>query len=123
VRLWTEPCSCGRRSIRVRCIGRTDDLLIVRGVNVFPTAVRDVIAAFQPRVSGTLLIKPAAPGVRQEPPLPITVELAAGAAAEEGLAAAIEGAIRAKLVATARVTLVPFGTLPRSEYKTKLISH
>src|SRR2546430_8996968 len=37
------------RSLRVRCIGRTDDMLIVRGVNVFPSAVREVVARFQPR--------------------------------------------------------------------------
>jgi phenylacetate-CoA ligase len=40
VRVWTSPCRCGRTSPRMRCIGRTDDMLIVRGVNVFPSAVR-----------------------------------------------------------------------------------
>ena len=35
---------CGRTGPRVRCLGRTDDMLIVRGVNVFPSAVRDVVA-------------------------------------------------------------------------------
>ena len=44
-----KPCSCGRGALRVRCIGRTDDLLIVRGVNLFPTAVREVVAEFRPR--------------------------------------------------------------------------
>ena len=37
------------RRLRVRCIGRTDDLLIVRGVNLFPTAVREVVA--EPRAA------------------------------------------------------------------------
>src|SRR5262249_23544420 len=32
----TSPCPCGRTAPRVRCVGRTDDMLIVRGVNVFP---------------------------------------------------------------------------------------
>ena len=41
VRVWTGPCACGRTAPRVRCIGRTDDMLIVRGVNVFPTALRE----------------------------------------------------------------------------------
>ena len=36
----------GARALRVRCIGRTDDLLIVRGVNLFPTALREVVAEF-----------------------------------------------------------------------------
>ena len=37
------PCPCGRTGPRVRCVGRTDDMLIVRGVNVFPSAVREVV--------------------------------------------------------------------------------
>ena len=69
-------CSCGRTGPRVRCIGRTDDMLIVRGVNVFPSAVREVVSAFAPEVSGNILVKPLAPGVKQEPPLPVSVELA-----------------------------------------------
>ena len=44
----TSPCPCGRTGPRVRCIGRTDDMLIVRGVNVFPSAVREVVSAFTP---------------------------------------------------------------------------
>src|SRR4029453_11298671 len=63
-------CACGRTGPRVRCIGRTDDMLIVRGVNVFPSAVREVVSAFAPRVSGNILVRPQAPGVKQDPPLP-----------------------------------------------------
>ena len=54
----TTPCPCGRTGPRVRCIGRTDDMLIVRGVNVFPSAVREVVSAFAPRVSGNVLVRP-----------------------------------------------------------------
>ena len=55
VELRTTPCPCGRTGPRVRCIGRTDDMLIVRGVNVFPSAVREVVSAFAPAVSGKVL--------------------------------------------------------------------
>ena len=48
VEVRTSPCSCGRTAPRLRCIGRTDDMLIVRGVNVFPSAVREVVSAFAP---------------------------------------------------------------------------
>ena len=85
VRLSMGPCACGRTSPRVRCIGRTDDMLIVRGVNVFPSAVREVINEFAPAVAGVIVIRPRSAGVRQEPPLPISVELAPGAEVE-GLA-------------------------------------
>jgi len=118
---WSSRCSCGRATPRVRCIGRSDDLVILRGVNVFPSAVRAVVAGFAPRVSGAMLIRPLRRGVRQEPPLPVQVELGPGEAAEAGLAEAIEQAVRTTLVATIRVTLVPFGSIARSEYKTKLL--
>ena len=71
-----SPCPCGRTGPRVRCVGRTDDMLVVRGVNVFPSAVRDVVGAFAPKVSGHVRVRPQAPGVKQDPPLPVAVELA-----------------------------------------------
>jgi phenylacetate-CoA ligase len=117
----TSPCPCGRTGPRVRCIGRTDDMLIVRGVNVFPSAVREVVSAFAPAVSGHVLVRPTAAGVKQEPPLPVSVELAPGGTAAEALADAIGRRLREALVVQARVELVPWGTLQRSEYKTRLV--
>jgi phenylacetate-CoA ligase len=105
----------------VRCIGRTDDMLIVRGVNVFPSAVREVVGEFAPRVSGNVLVRPRAAGVKQEPPLPVAVELARDTAADESLAGAIRERLRAVLVVGTEVELVPWGSLQRSEYKSKLV--
>jgi phenylacetate-CoA ligase len=119
--MWTSPCRCGRTSPRVRCIGRSDDMLIVRGVNVFPTAVREVVAGFAPLVSGVIVIRPNVKAVRQDPPLPVVVELVDGGSAPADLAPRIQEAIRTKLVFTAEIRLVPHGTLPRSEYKSKLV--
>jgi phenylacetate-CoA ligase len=116
-----KPCSCGRGALRVRCIGRTDDLLIVRGVNLFPTAVREVVASFAPRVGGPVLIRPVHAGVRQDEPPRVLVELAGGGEADAELAGAIRTAIRTKLVVTTEVELVPYGTLGRSEYKSQLV--
>jgi len=119
----TSPCTCGRTGPRVRCIGRTDDMLIVRGVNVFPSAVREVVSAFAPDVSGHILVRRESPGVKQEPPLPVLVELAPGATADLGLAEAIRERLRNVLVVQARVDLVPWGSLRRSEYKATLVEH
>ena len=121
VRVRTTPCGCGRTGPRVRCLGRTDDMLIVRGVNVFPAAVREVVSAFAPAVSGNVVIRPRAPGVKQEPPLPVSVELAQGTTADAGLAGAIGERIRSVLVVQAEVELVPWGSLARSEYKSRLV--
>ena len=117
----TTPCGCGRTSPRFRCVGRTDDMLIVRGVNVFPSAIREVVGAFAPDVSGHVLVRPEAVGVKQEPPLPVTVELGREATAREGLAEAIQERLREALVVQAHVELVPWGSLRRSEYKSRLV--
>jgi phenylacetate-CoA ligase len=121
VRVWTSPCACGRTSPRLRCIGRTDDMLIVRGVNVFPSSVREVVAGFAPDVSGHVLVKPTAAGVKQEPPLPVVVELAQGSQAGPSLGDEIRRRLREVLVVQTQVELVPYGSLRRSEYKTKLV--
>ena len=121
VEVRATPCPCGRTGPRVRCIGRTDDMLIVRGVNVFPSAVREVVGAFAPRVSGQIAIRRRSPGVKQEPPLPVRVELARDGRADPALAEAIGARVREALVVRADVELVPWGTLRRSEYKSNLI--
>jgi phenylacetate-CoA ligase len=121
VRFGTSPCPCGRTSPRVRCIGRTDDMLIVRGVNVFPSAVREVVSAFAPDVSGQILVRPRAAGVKQEPPLPVSIELAQGSSADAALAEAIQHRLREVLVVRTQIELVAWGSLPRSEYKSNLV--
>jgi phenylacetate-CoA ligase len=105
----------------LRCIGRTDDMLIVRGVNVFPAAIREAVSAFAPDVSGHILVKPAAPGVKQDPPLRVAVELGRGGREDSSLAEAIRERLREVLVVQTRVELVPWGSLQRSEYKSKLL--
>ena len=123
VEVRTSPCPCGRPGLRIRCIGRTDDMLIVRGVNVFPSAVREVVSGFAPQVSGNILVRPRAQGVKQDPPLPVSVELAPGGTADAALAEAIRERLRDVLVVQTRIELVPWGTLRRSEYKSKLVDH
>ena len=121
VRIDAAPCACGRSTPRVRCIGRTDDMLILRGVNVFPRAVREVVNSFAPRVSGVISIRPRRKGPRQTPPLHVVVEVAEGVSASADLAQAIKAGLRDRLVASTEIELVPPGTLPRTDYKSKLV--
>ena len=121
VTVMTSPCPCGREGPRIRCVGRTDDMLIVRGVNVFPSAVREVVNTFAPEVSGHILVRPRSAGVKQEPPLPLSVELAPGAEPTDQLSDAIGDKLREELTVRAEIELVKFGTLSRSEYKSKLV--
>ena len=101
--------------------GRSDDMMIVRGVNVFPSAVREIVGGFAPEVSGHIAIRRRSPGVKQDPPLPVRVELAQGGREDPALAEAIGARVRDVLVVQADVELVPWGSLRRSEYKSKLI--
>jgi phenylacetate-CoA ligase len=121
VEVRTAPCRCRRTAPRIRCLGRTDDMLIIRGVNLFPSAVREVVGEFAPGVSGHVLIRPRGTGVKQEPPLPVAVELARDQPADASLAQAIRERLRSALVVQTDVELVPWGTLARSEYKSKLV--
>jgi phenylacetate-CoA ligase len=121
VQVRASPCRCGRTAPRVRCIGRTDDMLIVRGVNVFPSAIREVVSGFAPDVSGNVRVRPASPGVKQEPPLPVSVELAREAMDPSGLADSIRERLRSVLLVQTTVELVPWGSLQRSEYKSRLV--
>jgi phenylacetate-CoA ligase len=119
-----KPNPTGRTGPRIRCVGRTDDMLIVRGVNLFPTAVRNVLESFSDQVSGLFSIRPTHKAVSQNPPLPIVVEVAPGSTPDNPvLKAAIEGQIKERLLVSSRVTLVANNTLPRETYKSKLVDY
>lgn len=119
VRIEGVDCACGRTSFRLRCLGRRDDMLIVRGVNVYPSAVLDVVGGFRPRVTGRARLVRAGEEVSVEPPVPLEVEVPAGAE-DAALAAEIETAVRAKLTFRAQVQLVPEGAFGDAAYKTRL---
>lgn len=119
--VWTDPCPCGRTGVRLRCVGRTDDMLILRGVNVFPSAVKDVVMSLRPRTTGEIQIVLDQPGPRVDPPLKIRVEHGPEAPPLAELKHEIEAALRDKLIFSADVELVPPGTLPRYEMKARLV--
>jgi phenylacetate-CoA ligase len=114
----TEPCQCGRKGMRFRVIGRSDDMVVVRGLNVFPTMVAAVINEYD-ELSGDYRII-----LDQKPPhdiLPVQVELAKGQHTTAGLAEIIEQAIKSKLGTTARATILPAGSLPVTGGKTRRV--
>ena len=118
-------CPCGRTSPKIRCVGRTDDMLIYKGMNVFPAAIRDVALtaagdAVEPYVR---VWKDRADQVRFDNPIPVEVEASGSLGGEQYAAVAqrIEGELRGRLQVRAAVTIVAPGTLPRSAYKTPLV--
>ena len=119
-----KPNPSGRTGPRIRCVGRTDDMLIVRGVNVFPSAIRSVLKQFTPDVSGMMQVRPKEQGVMQTPPLPVVVELGdTDPAPPDNLQQRIADEIRERLLVKTDVQLVPYGTLPRETYKSRLIDY
>jgi phenylacetate-CoA ligase len=117
----TSPCPCGRTGPRWICEGRTDDMLIVAGVNVWPSAISDVVGSFAPRTTGALRILVNADGPAVPPPLRIRAEHGEDAGDLTALRRELEERIRAKLVVKAKVELVPPRTLERFEMKARYV--
>ena len=119
-------CACGRTSPRIRCIGRTDDMLIYKGMNVFPTAIRDlVVERFAGRIEPLLrLWKTSREQVRFDDPIAVEVEASAALddAQRAALAREIEAAVRSQLQVRVAVTVLERGGLPRSVYKTAIVA-
>jgi len=117
----TEPGSDGRTAWRFRVTGRTDDMFNVRGINVFPSALRIAVESFPQLSSGMfrILLKGDGPYDR----ITVNVEAAEGLPSSGWSSAAseIEAAIRSRVGATAVVTMVPFEHFPRTEGKTRWI--
>ena len=119
----TAPCACGRPGPRVRVIGRTDDLLIVKGVKVYPAAIRNLVQELAPLASGELRVVLTAPGPRVEPPLLLTVERGADVdeSGGERLAQEVSHRMHQRMSVRPEVTVVAAGTLARTALKTTLI--
>ncbi len=119
VRIEGTSCECGRTSFRMRCIGRRDEMFIVRGVNVYPTAILAIVGEFRPRVTGRARVVRTSGAVVVEPPVPVEVE--AFAEGDPALAGEIEDAIRARLKFRAHVRIVPEREFGEAGYKTPLV--
>jgi phenylacetate-CoA ligase len=120
VRIEGTSCGCGRTGFRMRCLGRRDDMFIVRGVNVYPAAILAVVGEFRPRVTGRARVVRPQDSVSIEPPVSIEVEVPAQPAAGGTLADELEAAVRAHLTFRCKVELVPESVFGDSAYKTRL---
>ncbi len=123
LQLSTQPCGCGAPGWRFRILGRVDDLLNVKGIKVYPAAVRNVINSFVPRTTGEMRIVLDAPPPAVNPPLKIKVEHGVGMSPPdiEALRAELVEKLKGRLRFTAAITMVEPGSLERSTLKGKLI--
>ena len=114
-------CSCGRCYPRIDIIkGRSDDMFKVHGVNMFPGQVEELLQNVD-GVSSEYAITIAHDDDKNRDIMIITVE-AEGRVDFEKTAKTITGLFKSRIGVTPKVTVVPVGTLPRSEKKTKRVT-
>jgi phenylacetate-CoA ligase len=114
----TDTAPCGRTAPRFRVVGRADDMVVVRGLNLFPAMIGGVLHGFA-ELSGLWRVE-----LDMPPPydfLPVDAELARPVDSPRDLAAAIEREIKDRLGARARVRLLEADSLPRTEGKTRYV--
>lgn len=122
--LYEEPCKCGRTSMRMGKIqGRSDDMLVIRGVNVYPSQIESVVMAID-EIEPFYEIIVTNEGYMDR--IEVKMEFAEGSLLEdyeklEVLRTKIRHDLRATLNIDAKVTLVSPGTLPRYEGKGKKV--
>jgi len=116
VRLNTEPCVCGRTFARFEggVLGRADDMVVVRGVNVFPLAIENLIRQFEAVTEFRVTV-----ATRHEMrELQIEIEVAAEADSE-ATRSSVERSVHHTLALRPMVTLAEHGSLPRYELKAR----
>ena len=118
-RLERGPCACGRTHARImRVAGRDDDMLIIRGVNVFPSQVEAVLVGFSGTAPYYQLVLTREGSLDA---MTVEIELAHGAPADEASrrakAADIARHLKAHIGLTCAVAVKPPGEVPRSQGK------
>jgi phenylacetate-CoA ligase len=119
VRIDPEPCRCGRtfRRLDGGILGRTDDMITVRGNNFYPAALEGVLRRFPEIVEYQVEVDTTAPLAA----LRIDVEPSTAHGRADHLADRVAEAIRDELLFRAEVTLVAPGSLPRFEMKARRV--
>jgi phenylacetate-CoA ligase len=111
------PCACGRYDLALEggILGRTDDMVVIRGVNLHPTAVEQIVRGFDQVAEYRVEISMA----QALPEITLQLEPVPGCADAAALAQEIETALRTAFNLRVPVVLAPSGTLPRFELKAK----
>lgn len=119
-RIIPEPCTCGSKYPRIDIIkGRSDDMFKVHGVNMFPSQIEDLLQNVD-GVSSEYNVTIAHDDEINKDIMIVTVE-AEGRVNFENTAKTITELFRSRISITPKITVVPIGTLPRSEKKTKRV--
>ena len=124
IQVFTAACRCGWPEMRFKILGRADDMLIVKGVNVYPAAIKGLVGDFMPKTTGALRIVLEQQGPLVTSPLRIRVEYGSegmGIEEKKRLQQELTESIQARLRVRAAIELVAPFSLPRKSGKTALI--
>jgi phenylacetate-CoA ligase len=121
MQVFTEPCACGRTSFRFKVLGRSDDMFIVKGVNVFPLGIQATLLGLRPRLTGEFQVTLDRPPPIDYP-VPIRVEVAREVPddAREALKQEIAQALQRAHNFASAVTLAEQGSIA-SDKKTRRV--
>ena len=123
VQIFTKPCpACGFPGRRMKLVGRSDDMLVVKGVNIYPAAIKKVVSSFAPAVTGQMRIVLSVPPPRVVPPLKIKLEHGrdTGEGELKALGRRISEALHDQLKIRPELIWVTPGSLERSTRKTQV---
>lgn len=123
IQVFLEPCpNCGFPGKRIKVVGRSDDMLVVKGVNVYPASIKQVVSTFVPKITGEMRIVLTEPPPRVVPPLKLKLEHGAETREPglEGLANDISLALHNHLKIRPRIEWVRPGSLEKSTRKTPI---
>ena len=114
VEVLDTKCKCGRTGPKIRCFGRTDDMFIVKGVNVYPTAIQDIVMNLRPSTTGVVRIVKESADYSISGPLIIKVERGYDRSFESDsdLVVEIENLVSEICKCRVKVTVVSAGTYP-----------
>jgi phenylacetate-CoA ligase len=120
-----DPCSCGRTTVRMhRLFGRTDDMLIIRGVNVFPSQIEHALIEIEGTEPQYVIVLSRGASHLDEVELQVEVkkEFFSDETKDlEGLRNKIENVMKSKLQISLKVKLVEPKTIERSMGKAKRV--
>ncbi|MBP5473626.1 MAG: phenylacetate--CoA ligase [Bacteroidales bacterium] len=118
-RILPGPCPCGRTHVRIdRMKGRSDDMIIVKGVNIFPMQVEKILMQFNQLASGYLItIQPTPKGDEFIVEVELNDLFSDDYGEIEKLRMDVTRRLKDEILITPKVKLVQKGTIPRSEGK------
>lgn len=116
-----EKCLCGRTSFRFNVIGRSDDMLVIKGINIFPASVENIIGQYQDVLNMEYQIIAEDVEPLEHCTLRVEYRQTVSEGVQNKIQQALDKKIKEKLFVSMMVELVSEGTLPRTEGKSRRV--